>query len=89
MKKLLLSAASLLIMNVSFGSVHVIINIGTTDFNPDPVSAVGGDTLVFNLMTGHTATSVSQTTWNANGNTPNGAFNFPAPGGTYIIPGAF
>lgn len=87
MKKLLLSAIAISLMNVSFGAVHVIIASGTS-FTPATTVAVGGDQLQFNISTGHTATSVSKATWMANGTTPNGAFNFTAPSGNYTIPGS-
>lgn len=50
-----------------------------------------GDTVLFNHSSGHVVREVSQTTWNANGNTSNGGFNNVMPGTKikFDTPGTF
>src|SRR5690606_16543720 len=53
------------------------INISGFSFSPATVNAAVGDTVTWNVTGPHTATQVSQATWNANGNTPlSGGFDF-------------
>jgi plastocyanin len=59
----------------AFATRHTI-NTSGFSFTPDEVSILQGDTIVFNVESIHTATEVSQSTWNANGTTSNGGFNF-------------
>jgi len=90
MKKLLLTVTAFSILNLSFGTIHTVINTLNTGFSPALVMAVSGDTIQYNLAAGHTATSVSQTTWLANGSAPTtGDFNILAPTGQYFIPAVF
>ncbi|MFI5220205.1 MAG: T9SS type A sorting domain-containing protein [Bacteroidia bacterium] len=56
-----------------------------TFFSPSLVTITLGDTVIFSINSNHNATEVSQATWNANGSTPNGGFQFFSPtGGTFI-----
>ncbi|MBE7509056.1 MAG: T9SS type A sorting domain-containing protein [Bacteroidia bacterium] len=59
-----------------FATNH-LINISGFSFSPATVNAAVGDTVTWNVTGPHTATQVSQATWNANGNTPlSGGFDF-------------
>ncbi len=54
-------------------------NLFVTDFEftPAVIDAVQGDSLrILPIDPGHTFTQVSEETWNANGNTPSGQFQF-------------
>jgi plastocyanin len=54
------------------------------EFDPDVINAVQGDSVHVTFMnTDHTFTEVSEVTWNANGDTPNGGYNF-GPGLTEV-----
>jgi plastocyanin len=47
------------------------------EFSPAVIQAVQGDSLrIIPLDSGHTFTQVDEVTWNANGNTPSGLFQF-------------
>jgi plastocyanin len=55
----------------------VTINISGFTFSPNDVTIKLGDEIKFVVSSGHTATEVTQATWNANGNFPkSGGFNF-------------
>jgi plastocyanin len=57
---------------------------GNLVFIPSVLNIEAGDSIHLTLVADHTLTEVSEETWNANGNTPNGGFNFgpgtPNPG---------
>ena len=74
MKKYLL-LISCFVFTLSFATTKIISTSGTS-FSPASTTILAGDTIVFNVGSGHTATEVLQATWNANGTTANGAFNF-------------
>ncbi len=65
---------------VSAASTSQTINISTTNnlkFSPENATANVGDSVKFTIGGGHTATEVSEATWNASGSTPlSGGFNF-------------
>lgn len=85
MKKLLLFTALSIGLLTAKSTIHVISTAGFT-FSPSTTNAEVGDTIVFNVTTGHTATEVSNATWTANGTTAlGGGFNFTPPGGTVIL----
>lgn len=76
MKKLVLSLALAIAGSSSFATVH-FVGTGASSFSPANVTAAVGDTVAFVITGVHTATEVSQSTWNANGTTPlSGGFNF-------------
>ena len=72
MKKFILLVC--LIPAFSFATKKTISTAGFT-FSPVNTTIVQGDTIVFNVGSGHTATEVTQLTWNANGTTASGAFD--------------
>jgi plastocyanin len=66
---------------------HIVLSSGMT-FVPDSHSISTGDTVRFVLASDHNAVEVSQTTWLADDNTPNGGFAAPFGGGTVVFPSA-
>lgn len=63
-----------------------IATTGDLSFSPASVQAAPGDVIIFQVGGGHTATQVSQTTWNSNGATPlAGGFNYNAGTHNYTI----
>ncbi len=64
----------------AFATKYTISSTPNMTFSPATVTAQVGDTLVFNLSGVHTATRVSQSAWENDGNTSNGGFNFSSSG---------
>jgi len=52
-------------------------------FNPSVLTVTAGTEITLNIGGAHTMTEVDEATWNANGNTWNGGFNFD--GGTHTL----
>jgi plastocyanin len=52
---------------------------------PDQITVAPGDTIIFDISYYHDAVEVSQSTWDANGNTPNGGFSLGYGGGQLIL----
>lgn len=71
-------------------TTHELTNVGNT-FSPSVITMDAGDNIHLVLGGNHTCTEVSQTTWNANGNTSNGGFNFSAGEHTFTldVPGTY
>lgn len=69
---------------------HELTNSGTT-FSPSVITMQAGDSIHLVLPNPHTCTQVSQATWEANGNTSNGGFNFPSGEHTFSlsVPGTY
>lgn len=68
----------------SFATNWTITNAGMT-FSPATITINQGDIVSFNLAIAHNAVEVSQSTWNANGNTPlSGGFSTPFGGGQVL-----
>jgi plastocyanin len=85
MKKTLLFIAGLtLTSGALFATQFTITNSGYT-FSPDYVEINPGDTVNFVLGSIHDAVEVTQETWNANENTPNGGFTVPFGGGAITL----
>ena len=63
-------------------TTYELTNSGTT-FNPPVINMVAGDSIHLVLGAQHTCTEVDQATWNANGITSNGGFDYP--GGEYTF----
>lgn len=81
MKKLLLfGTLAILYSGIAFGNTVTIINSGFT-FSPGNVTINFGDTVNFQLASMHNVVEVSETTWNANDNTPLPGFSLPFGGG--------
>lgn len=70
-------------ISFSFGTTHTVTNSGFS-FSPSNLAINLGDTVSFLLESSHDAVEVSQSTWNANGNTSNGGFSTPLGGGKVI-----
>lgn len=82
--KILLSLVLLLIGFKGNCTIYTIINNGTT-FVPASIIIVLGDTIQFVIEGTHNVVEVSDTTWNANGNTPlAGGFQVPFGGGLLL-----
>jgi plastocyanin len=64
-----------------FSTSWEIINVGIT-FSPATITIQQGDNVVFTLESIHNAVEVSQTVWDANGNSPGIGFSVPFGGGT-------
>lgn len=75
---LLLSAAT-----AGFCTTVTITNVGFT-FSPETITITAGDSVRFTVNSSHKPVEVSEATWNANGNTPNGGFNLPFGGGLVL-----
>lgn len=63
-------------------TAQTIVQTGFS-FQPDSISVTVGQEITITLNSPHTATEVDEATWNANGNTPNGGFDFGA--GTHTL----
>ncbi len=81
MKKFTLTLLLASIYLSGFSTSWEIINVGTT-FSPATITIQQGDNVVFTLESIHNAIEVSQTVWNANGNSPGIGFSLPLGGGT-------
>ncbi len=67
-----------------FAKTVTVTNSGNT-FTPDEITIELGDTVIFSLGSIHNAVEVSQATWEANGNAPNGGFNIAYGGGELVL----
>lgn len=65
-------------------TTHELTNNGTT-FSPTVINMIAGDSIHLVLSAPHTCTEVSEATWNANGNTSNGGFNYPSGETTFAV----
>ncbi len=79
MKYLMLSLAC---AASSILTAQTIVQTGFS-FQPDILNVNVGQEITITLNSPHTATEVDEATWNANGNTPNGGFDFAA--GTHTL----
>jgi plastocyanin len=68
MKKIIFSLTLILLGTVGFSTTWTITNSGFT-FTPSTITINSGDDVNFILESMHNAVEVSQSTWNANGNT--------------------
>lgn len=84
MKKIVISLLLISLETAIFCSTRTITNSGFT-FNPASITINVGDDVNFVLESVHNAVEVSQTTWNANGNTPlSGGFSVTFGGGSVL-----
>ena len=84
MKKLFLSLLVLLTSTIGFCTTWVITNSGFT-FSPATITITIGDDVTYNLDGSHNVVEVSQSTWNANGNTAlAGGFQTSFGGGSVL-----
>ncbi len=68
---------------MGFCTTVTITNSGFT-FSPETITITQGDSVRFTVNNIHKPVEVSEATWNANGNTPNGGFNLPFGGGLVL-----
>lgn len=81
---ILLSIVFILFVFNGFGKVWTVVNNNLT-FSPQTITINAGDTVVFEISSGHNVVEVSQQTWNNNGNTVlSGGFNLPFGGGILL-----
>jgi plastocyanin len=76
--------ATLATVSLSAQTTHELTNVGTT-FSPPVIIAEVGDEIHLVLAAPHTFTEVSMETWEANGSTSNGGFNFNAGEHTFSL----
>lgn len=74
---LALLIAAALPLQLRAQTTHMISTVGNT-FAPALVNAVVGDEIHLMIDAPHTFTEVDQATWNADGTTSNGGYDFPA-----------
>ena len=81
---ILLSIVIIFFVFNGFGKVWKVTNNNYT-FTPQTMTINAGDTVVFEISSGHDVVEVSQQTWNSNGNTSlSGGFSLPFGGGTLL-----
>ena len=83
MRKIIFSLMLLSIGMRGFCTIWTITNSGTT-FTPNAITITLGDSVNFNLANIHNVVEVSQSTWNANGNTALPGFSTPYGGGLVL-----
>lgn len=76
MKLIISFLSAALCLSAQAQTTHTLL-VSDFSFSPEVIDAVQGDSLrLVPLDPGHTFTQVSEETWNANGNTPSGEFQF-------------
>jgi len=83
MKKMILALILTSFSLNGFSKIWTITSSGTT-FSPATITMVHGDSVNFAIASIHNAVEVSQTVWNANGNSPVIGFSVPYGGGTVL-----
>jgi len=84
MKKIILILIVLCTFNAVY-SAKWTVGVSGYKFSPETITIKQGDSILFNIGSPHDAVEVSQTTWNANNNTPlNGGFSTPYGGGLVL-----
>ena len=81
---ILLSIVFIFFVFNGFGKIWKVTNNYYT-YSPQTITINAGDTVVFEISSGHDVVEVSQQTWNSNGNTQlSGGFSLPYGGGTLL-----
>ena len=81
---ILLSIVFIFFVFNGIGKVWKVTNNYYT-YSPQTITINAGDTVVFEISSGHDVIEVSQQTWNSNGNTRlSGGFSLPFGGGTLL-----
>jgi len=83
MKKIILAILFIAFYLNAFSKTWVIRNSGLT-FSPTTTTIQNGDSVDFILEISHNALEVSQSVWNANGNSPGIGFSVPFGGGLVL-----
>lgn len=81
---LLIAATAALPQQTFAQTTHMISTVGNS-FSPDLVNAVVGDEIHLMIAAPHTFTEVDQATWNANGSTSNGGYDYNAGEHTFTL----
>lgn len=76
--------SALLFASISLGVAAQNINQVGFTFTPAELTVDAGEEITITFNANHTVTEVSEATWNSNGNTSNGGFNFTG-GGTQTL----
>lgn len=84
-KRVLFILSSMFISLIGFSATITVVNSGTT-FSPATITITFGDSVLFSLSAQHNAREVSQTTWNANGNTALAGGFQTSFGGSLVLP---
>lgn len=74
-KLLTLIITSLMVINFTIAKTITISTSNNFTFTPDSITITEGDSIQFNIGSGHNAIEVSESTWLSNGNTPSGGFS--------------
>lgn len=81
---ILLSIVFIFFVFNGFGKTWKVTNNYYT-YSPQTITINAGDTVVFEISSGHDVVEVSQQTWSSNGNTHlSGGFSLPYGGGTLL-----
>lgn len=75
---------AVLLDSLASANTVIVTNSGNT-FIPEEITIELGDTVLFNITSYHNAVEVSQSTWDANGTTPNGGFDIAYGGGELVL----
>jgi plastocyanin len=70
--------STLILSAISIGVFAQTIDQVGFSFSPAVLAVDAGQTIMITIGSPHTFTEVTEEIWNANGNTPNGGFNFNA-----------
>lgn len=65
-------------------TTYELTNIGNA-FDPPVINMVAGDSIHLVIGNTHTCTEVDEATWNGNGTTSNGGFNYPGGEHTFAL----
>jgi plastocyanin len=89
-KILFVLAVFVSLTSAAYPASVTVTNNGTS-FVPNDITVDPGDTIVFDIGSAHNVVEVSQSTWEANGNTSNGGFSLGFGGGQLILntPGTY
>jgi plastocyanin len=72
------------LLTSAYSETFNVTHVGYT-YSPDSITAHVGDSVVFTLGQYHNMVEVDKSTWEANGNTPNGGFALPFGGGVIVL----
>lgn len=82
-KSILTFTFCIILISVSAQTRHVINSSGL-EYTPDSLVVMVGDTIEFDVGASHPTNEVTQGTWQSNGTSGNGGFNFPNGQGEFV-----